>query len=221
MDEKTHGSPSFINIAVLLLFAVVIAVASAATTYVLLNTRSNQEYQSNQSTIIPSPVATYPTTAPLAGTTQTVSDETANWKVYRNTKVGFTIKYPERYTAPVLPSGVGETIYADGTEDNVTIIFSGIDPDDNHFMLIVSPFNGNVEEFVENQKKTVYSSTQKPYVQQGSSLIVDGKKVLWYFTQSNAIQVYFTGKNHSFIFRTERSSDKEIKQILSTFKFLK
>lgn len=219
MDQHSNPSPSFINIFVLLLFAVVIAGASAVTTYVLLNTRSNEQYSATQTPIVPQPqTIIQPTSAPI-DTQQTTIDETAGWKVYRNTKVGFTINYPARYDAPSLPSGVGDSpiMYADGTENDATIIFSGTDPDDSFFTLIISPFNGNVIDLVENQKKNL-SGYEIPYIQQ-SDLVVDGKKALRYFTKTNATGVYFTGKNHSFIFYNDGGPQKEFKQILSTFKF--
>ncbi|HLC94422.1 MAG TPA: hypothetical protein VJH96_02550 [Patescibacteria group bacterium] len=86
MDQHENPSPSFINIFVLLLFAVVIAGASAVTTYVLLNTRSNE----------PQTIA-QPTSTPI-DTRPTTTDETAGWKVYRNEEYGFEMKYPLNWT---------------------------------------------------------------------------------------------------------------------------
>ena len=98
MEHHSHGSPSFINIAVLLLFAVVIAVASTAATYYFLGSKTNEQPQVIQPPVVP-PVQTNNQTylqPTISSTVQTAtpSDETANWKVYRNEKYGFTLKLP-------------------------------------------------------------------------------------------------------------------------------
>ncbi len=193
MDHKSHGSPSFINIAVLLLFAVVISIASTATTYYFLNSKTTEQPPIIQPPVV-SPVQTnvIPTIPPTSQTTTGV-DETASWKMYKNTKVGFTVSYPERYERPVLRSDISTSpiIYADGTENDATIIFSGTDPDDNIFILTISPFTGNVTDLVENQKKQYLLETVAPYesvapyVQLDSNFTtIDGEQAVWYDTRS-------------------------------------
>lgn len=53
MDQHNNPSPSFINIAVLLLFAIVIAVVSAVTTYFFLTSRPNEQYSASQPSFTP------------------------------------------------------------------------------------------------------------------------------------------------------------------------
>lgn len=97
MEQKSHGSPSFINIAVLLLFAVIIAVASTATTYYFLNSKTNEETPVIQPSIVPPVQTNVISTTPPTSQTMTGTDETANWKVYKNTKYGYSIKYPNNW----------------------------------------------------------------------------------------------------------------------------
>lgn len=71
MEQKNHGSPSFINIAALFIFAVVIAVASTATTYFFLSSRSNEQYSAAQPPIVSPPQTYIQPTSPPAQQTQT------------------------------------------------------------------------------------------------------------------------------------------------------
>lgn len=99
MEQHNSSSPSFINVAVLLLFAIVIAVASTVTTYFFLSSRSEEQPAITQPPIVP-PAQTnvYPIT-PQTTQTTVPTYETANWKVYRNKKkeYGFEIKYPNNW----------------------------------------------------------------------------------------------------------------------------
>ncbi len=72
MEQKSHRSPSFINIAVLLLFAVVIAVASSLATYLVLSSKINERYSTIQT-----PVTSQHQTTPLhaIGFTYYIDDE--------------------------------------------------------------------------------------------------------------------------------------------------
>lgn len=54
MDQHKNPSPSFINIGVLLLFAIVIAGASAATTYYFLSSKTNEQPSITQPLVVSS-----------------------------------------------------------------------------------------------------------------------------------------------------------------------
>lgn len=157
------------------------------------------------------------------------SDPTANWKTYINTKVGFEMKYPERYPQPGLPSGGPNSspIYATGNEDNTDIIFgtSSLDSID----LDVFPFTGTVDQLKNDATKSPIAISEEK-----ATLIktiqVGETTAQWYATtpkivypndtNSGAIRVYFIGNNHGFILNTTSNHNtEEIDQILSTFKF--
>jgi hypothetical protein len=61
------------------------------------------------------PSQTQPNSSPIPTT-----DPTANWKTYRNVKVGFEMKYPPSYQTPYVPAASKNV---DGSEYNSTISF--------------------------------------------------------------------------------------------------
>ncbi|HLC94232.1 MAG TPA: hypothetical protein VJH96_01545 [Patescibacteria group bacterium] len=93
-QDRSHASPSFINIFVLLLFAAVIAFASSVGTYMYMTSQKNQESPTNQPLVIPQ-TAVSPTST--SANPITTSDETANWKTYTNNRYGYNIKYPANW----------------------------------------------------------------------------------------------------------------------------
>lgn len=161
-----------------------------------------------------------------------IVDETANWKTYTNTKIGFKIKYPPRYPIPVLPSGRADapTIYADGTEDNAFVIFGTTTLDAIYLRII--PFKGAVEEFYNNLTLTYELDPNYVIIPQYhemkfvKELAVANQKALWYERvlrkeQFGFQEVYFVFNNHGFVLQpskiNKKQDKKEIEMMLSFF----
>lgn len=168
--------------------------------------------------------------------------EIANWKTYTNTKVGFQIKYPPRYSKPGLPSGAptAPALYADGNEESGTILFgnpSGINEDG--FILDFYSFTGTLD------KLSLDMSYGQPYDFSGKNnnydednvlitrkeLLIDGKpalsltkkyivKITGSEVGSPYMGIFFINRGYGFGIIADRKHDaQEVNQILSTFKF--
>lgn len=81
----------------------VIAVASAVTTYFFLSSRLGEQPTVNQTPVVP-PAQTniIPTNPPTTQTT-VPADETANWKVYKNEDLKYEFSYPSLWILNVIP----------------------------------------------------------------------------------------------------------------------
>lgn len=168
------------------------------------------------------------------------TDETADWKTYTNTKVGFSLKYPPRYPdKPIIPSGLGDEAYSDGTEDAGSPIF-GKTTDDS-IQLEFFPFSGNIDDLIVNERVKAFPPYSwvygTPYLDKryntitSKDYVIDGNKGRWitvdsagYYADSPKEQdegIFFIAKDHGFILHTSNHDQQEIIQMLSTFKFLK
>ena len=221
MEQKSHGSPSFINIAVLLLFAVVIAVASTATTYYFLSSKTNEQPPITQPPVIP-PAQTnlYPTTSPTIQTT-VPADETANWKVYKNEKYGFKIKYPQDWAPYNLDGQLFRIAFVAKTK-NCSSACASIE------IFIVNSDNKSFQQIkkeTENQNLVFFYTEAFPF----KETTVDGKQafiVPAYETRLGTVTVVY--KNYMYSISrfappsySETSEDVAMfDQILSTFKFI-
>lgn len=106
-----------------------------------------------QKTVILAPTLTpKAVNSPIPTTTPTTID-TSNWKTYTNTKVGFSIKYPNRYPQPGLPSGAptAPTLYANGTEVKTAIIFGTAFNDS--YELIPVPYGSTLDDFLKAEQE--------------------------------------------------------------------
>ncbi len=163
---------------------------------------------------------------------QNTVDETTNWKVYTNTKAGFEIRYPERYTEPYTLKGTqGGGRKVTSEEDDLGIIWG--DTSTGVFNIELYPFDGSVEELQqEGRTGSTLGGTETEVVVK--ELTVGSQKAIWTRVTSDVStdelhKIYFTGNQHGFIFSTTKVrsddipmrilSDAEISQILSTFKF--
>lgn len=174
-----------------------------------------------------------PTPQPTSGPQAShIPDPTANWKTYTNAKVGFQVKYPPRYPKPALPSGAptSSTIYADENSEG-NIIFGEKSTDS--FSIFVFPFTGTLDELLITQQ----AKYTRPYnglppdnfVTTTREVRIDGVKALWKissykegaFAQEKHNNIFFTNKNYGFILNTWPDyNEKELNQILSTFRFI-
>ncbi|MBL7159245.1 hypothetical protein ISS85_02120 [Candidatus Microgenomates bacterium] len=178
-----------------------------------------------------------PTKIPAVNSTPTstlVPDGTADWKTYRNTKVGFQFKYPFRCKNPRIPSGPGYEIYADGTEDSAILLFdladgySGL----NGISLTFFPYSGTLDNFKEEINKHETPGKNKSMLIRRSK--VNRQYADWYIKMPltvhpdepgigphGRLEIYFKLNDYGFFFNLSRDhSEEEMVQILSTFKFL-
>lgn len=185
---------------------------------------------------IPTPKETTTTPAQPASTepsTTTSTDVTASWKNYTNRKVGFQFRFPERYSQLELPTSVFEPIsYANGNEDNEVLQTNNTqyDPKDNKskyepILLNFFPFKGGLQELVNSENTLTTSYPVKTLIRK---FVVDERDARWYTVRAEKpipddpggrIVVYFTGKNHGFVFSFEADHEEESMKILSTFRF--
>lgn len=160
----------------------------------------------------------------ISPTVEPTIDPTADWGLYANTKIGFSIKYPSRYGKPQLPSS-REVTYATGSEDDITIGFG--EKSEDSFYLQIIPFIGTVDQLMNSDNPLVKDANSvKTLVKEVTVADTKGK---WYIAtpptvypgvNAGAQKVYFVGKNHGFVLDTPRNySSQEIEKILSTFKF--
>ncbi len=184
-------------------------------------------------TVIPtqSTVTKIPTASPLSATSTPTPtpDPTTDWKTYTNTSVGFQIKYPNRYSPPVLPGGPGENNLANGKEDDTHIIFSNNSTDS--FGIQVFPFSGDPNTFTKSSQATAippydWQDKDKDKTIQKESISVaniPAQLITANYKNSNELPftaVFLLGKNHGFILNFSQSYSRiEINQVLSTFKF--
>lgn len=165
-------------------------------------------------------------------------DPTADWKVYKNTKIGFQIKYPSKTKAPIFDPGGGPLdgpnavpqIYqeVDGTENDVIIEFPGNNPNYAiEYFLEIFPFTGTLEQAVVGSQtpknRPYYPVFPNEAARVEKTFKVGGIDTLWYQdgdSESTFYVVIMVAKNHAFIFRSALYvNESSMEQILSTFKF--
>lgn len=155
------------------------------------------------------------------------TDETANWKTYKNIAAGFQFKYPSKYQNPKLPTGPDENVqYSDGTEKQGWLVFeTGKSLNKESFNLQFFRFSGTIES-LKKEKKT--PGTSKSVLIKRTK--VAGQDAEWYTVcpptiypdnvDTCQVQVYFIRGNYGYFFEADRIfSENEINQILSTFRF--
>lgn len=168
----------------------------------------------------PCPTPQQPTPTPI--------DETANWKTYRNTVVGFEVKSPERFLSPALPGGFADNFLADGTEKDAHVLFGKTS--DDSFGIRFFPFAKGVDDLIKTDEANAFppynweglkntTTTRKPIIVNNSQALM----VVANYSNSNELPftaVFLTGENYGFMFTfSQNFKQDEIDQILSTFKF--
>ncbi|HVZ12176.1 MAG TPA: hypothetical protein VG965_04045 [Patescibacteria group bacterium] len=171
------------------------------------------------------------TKCPPQKTTATNNDaETARWKTYTNTKIGYTIKYPPSFTEPNVPCA--SFCLANGTEENTLISF--YDKNSNGYSLTAFKSMSTLEQIVkERQTATTFSDIvpqffpDKP-IKSLKTTTIDGITTYWYSTDhinkdgSSGVDIYFFQNGYAFIFRAgefSKINQKQLDGMLSTFKF--
>lgn len=186
----------------------------------LLGSNRNAQETVAQITAVPTPT---PTPDPASN----AANATASWKTYTNTAIGFEIKYPPDYGAPILPTGpIGPNPVATDKETDTAMYFCKT-PNDC-FGLYIFPFaEGSLETAINSSTAKgipPYDWTQAELVEE---LEIGGIKAKWLkagYTngslQDKFEGIFFTNKGYGFIFHDFSSTDKNtFDQTLSTFKF--
>jgi hypothetical protein len=160
------------------------------------------------------------------------SDPTSNWKIYRNTKIGFELKYPPSYQTPYTPvkGGLGSSKTVDGSEDNTSISFDQLSTNElgvERILLVMFPYSSTLDDMVKNAPINPYFDYDHPTLKFKETMI-DGNRAYWFITtdehdgKQRDMEIFFIGKNHGFILQTGLTHNhQEIERILSTFRFIR
>jgi hypothetical protein len=197
--------------------------------------------------ILSTPTPTIPAQSTISSASSSISIQrtaTPAFKIFRNEKVGFQIKYPPDYADAVQSPGIQGWTFSD---DWNVVDFSKL----NHtaYFLIVFPFSGTLDalQTVRNKIPTtsdylglvhptvpmIFADVTKTLVK---TFTIDGYPARWYKTgsrnttdSSTANEVHFIARNHGFIFTNDMPaleenpyfSVEEMNSIISSFTFIK
>jgi len=162
----------------------------------------------------------------------TITDKTANWKIYTNTKVGYQFKFPDRYDGPRISNS--PPVSATGTEEKGVIIG---DTQSDFYMLYVFPFVGTIEE-LRRTRKNDYGYPPLGGWEDSKDIAIEEQTLhsnnieglfasvtytnpqIRLITPHPGRSIFFLGKNRAFVLYgwSSRSKD-ELPQMFSTFKF--
>lgn len=210
---------SFLSKWALLILFVLILILAVGGTYLVLDSK-------------PKPQTVISKTIPTSVPTPT-PDETVTWKIYTNTKVGYQIKFPNRYSEPS-ERNTSPPVPATGTEDETRIVFG--DTQSDFYFLSVFPFSGTIEELRRTRKKDygypplggwedskdIATEEQTLHTNNIEGLFVTATYTnpALRLTGYSGRSVFFLGKNRAFVLYGWSSHSKdELPQVFSTFKF--
>jgi len=169
--------------------------------------------------VVEKPTPTAPET--LGAPAGRVTDGTAGWKICRNEKYGYEVKYPSDWN--VWKPGAPEARKAT-CEENLPIISFSQNPDTNQPQIIIDvsdPFRlkGTIYEGVKSldeyfsRSPTILQS--RPIVKEST---LDGEKLVWH--SDGSLTAFHNGS--IFEFRRSNNVDNEVmERFLSTLIFLK
>lgn len=227
IPDPASSKDKFFKIALIIIgFLVVLGLFLNA--YLLLKKEKSATVTIPIPTATPTSISVLPTNIP---TPLPTTSETANWKTYTNTKAGFQVKYPPRYSEPGLPSGIGNSpkIFADENSEG-DIIFG--ETSDDSFSIFVFPFTGNIQKLMVSPEAGAippgnWDGTSENISLTSRDVMVDGvntkEQTASYKigVKGTYTAVFFTKGGYGFIINPSPDhNDKEINQVLSTFKFL-
>lgn len=212
----------FVPIIVLVLVVLTIALGG----FYLARSQKPTLKPQNTKTVQQPPQSPSPTPLP--------SGETANWKTFTNTKVGFQIRYPPRYTMvglPIAQMSQNDSEMVDATqEDDHNIHFEGNENDS--FTVYPLHFKGTIDALLTSAEAETFLpgwvNSQNVTIKQSKQITIDGVNALWEtaayktgrFAQNDYVGVFFVKKDHGFMIHfSPNYNEAEINQILSTFKF--
>lgn len=151
-------------------------------------------------------------------------DETASWKVYKNTSIGFELKYPDKWDKVEKPGtnkkNSSQITDATGTEESPTVIYwPGL-------TLIVFPYDGDFENLVKTAKQIGPFSDERIILKKIKDVSVDGILGALYATADtpkpvqSGYEAYFMNNGEAFLFSSSLDIEQQtLEQILSTFRF--
>ena len=158
------------------------------------------------------------------GTSQTKEeapvDETANWKIYRNKKYGYEIKYPEdwKFEEQKLMANLGHlnSILLQSNKKSSNLEENSLSVDIWNFSVysydqLIEPPPGGIDPDSVKKGKTIIDSQQATEL--SYTLVGDIS------SGSQGAKEVFVQKNQ-LLYKVKRDNSKECDQILSTFRFL-
>ncbi len=176
--------------------------------YFLVTNQTKQPIYSSTSNI-PQPLSTQ--SSPISSP----ADETANWKTYTNTTLGFTFMYPSNWKESALPTS---SIQSPDTKiDNVHSLTTGTR------VLIETYSYGKT---IESNVNALFSDCAQKNLLETFMIGPHSAKEYSYFcpgSPENSLAVIIQGNDNVFVIRFEtipQNTNKQVfDQILSTFKF--
>lgn len=172
---------------------------------------------------------------PLSPSQQATSDETANWKTYRNDQYGFELKYPDNWS--VTKRGLGEAIPATGNESSFSI---GNNLESKGIGFIIAKLgSAELGSFYDSAKTLEdYTNLLAKKDSNGNiirklnkEITIDGRKALWFDTYQWEVdlqayswtpQIYFQDQDNIYEINPSGSVALNLlDEILSTFRFKK
>ena len=151
---------------------------------------------------------------------ETPVDETANWKIYRNKKYGYEIKYPEdwKFEEQKLMANLGHLnsilLQSNKKSSNLEEDSLSIDIWNSSvysYDQLMEPPPGGIDPDSVKKEKTIVDS--QPATELSYTLVGDIS------SGSQGAKEVFVQKNQ-LLYKIKRGSSKKCDQILSTFRFL-
>ena len=138
-----------------------------------------------------------------------VSDETVNWKTYKNDKFGFEFKYPSKYIIDeVLNNGVDDFVLRSETGEHWVY----------DVRIVLNPKNLSVEKALDQQNVQKEERIMTDAFLDG---VMAKKYLIKDYEDYGNIGIIANVGNNSVSLSGDESNESEFEEIVSTFKFIK
>lgn len=152
------------------------------------------------------------------------SESSLEWKIYRNAKLGFEMRYPSSLGSPSVNRNSGSgLIGAEGTESSPTVIYW-----EQGFTLVIFPYKDDLDTLTKTAKQVGPWSDDNVLFAKIKDITIDNSSTAAWYTISpgnkpvpNGQEVYFIHNDQAFVVLVNNSdmSQENVSQILSTIKF--